>query len=603
MMTSTHSPQDNEEDNPEPLLPTSEPDENCDNEPHRRLYNDTDTSTRSLPWLLQILFGLNGFSLSLSSLSLMYIVNTRVGIPLHYLPTYGAIAFLPYSLKPLYGYLSQGIPRHRLFVALLSTSSLSVLSTTLIPPGGVFLAFVSSFFRGVTDSWAELCLGLTLIDHARTQQQQHNYQDYDTLASRFQSQAATARNFGALLASLITCLLFVERQLMSPDQTQLTGAVANALLITTGGFQLIGALVAYLYRNVFRQKPSSTAFSIVQREEDDATVDEESALRDDEDSHPSYSSQDDQNDTDSLDTASSFDTPEQRPYRSRANWILVVLLQLVIILIAMQRPITERTSHIVWKAFVVSLLLAIVVMALAMYFNNWWQKSHRVGLFLVLRHAIPSDAMLMASFFYTVFESRPLLLQVLSLVGMVMTTLSSWSYGKLWSRFSSGHRFLAIIAGTTLLAALASLSNLAVANHTSSHFVFWIALAAKVVSTFFGEWAFLPDVVLATKSVSLGGRREERRVVVEVLPSQEAASTTANEDNNEETTKKIAIEYGTLISCLDFGDQLGAFLAGPIVALLGISRENDFLHLNRFILLSSLASVLSLGLLPLLGKK
>ena len=622
------------QDNPDPLLQTAE--NYCDNERSHQIHDVDDSPTISLPWILQMLFCLNGFSLNLSSLSLMYIVNTRVKIPLPYLPTYGALAFLPYSLKPFYGYLTQGISRHKLFVALLSTSGLAVLSTTWIPPGAVFLTFFNAVIRGIFDSWAELCLGLTLIDHARatttTRESIHHCNrafvsslSYDDLASRFQSQAATARNFGSLLASFVTCLLFVERQLFSPEQTQLSGTVANALLIITGGFQIIGALFAHLYRNDFQPAVySNHAFSMIAQQEqggsddDGIMVDEESALRDDDRSHPSYSSsQEDRDETDSLNSTFSSGAPEaQRPYRSRANWILVMLLQLIIIIIAMKGPVTERTSHMAWKVMLISLLLAIVIMAFAIRLNNWFQKSHRVGLFLILRHAIPSDSIVVGSFFYTVFESTPLLLQVLSLTGMGVATLSSWSYGKLWSRFSSGNGFLWVIAGTTVLAALASLSNLAVvASHHSStstiYLVFWTAVVAKALTTFCEEWAFLPDVVVATTAVSHEAenpQEERHHVVVEVpisSPEQTAASPGNNDfhENTEETTKNISIQYGTLISCIDFGDQLGSLLAGPIVAAMGISRENDFLHLNRLILLCALASALSLVLLALLRQK
>merc|ERR1712224_113221 len=67
------------------------------------------------------------------------------------------------------------------------------------------------------------------------------------------------------------------------------------------------------------------------------------------------------------------------------------------------------------------------------------------------------------------------------------------------------------------------------------------------------------------------------------------------QDNGERT---IAIEYGTLISCIDFGDQLGSLTVAPLVAILNVSRENNFLHLDYLILICSLTNmVVSLGLL------
>ena len=68
--------------------------------------------------------------------------------------------------------------------------------------------------------------------------------------------------------------------------------------------------------------------------------------------------------------------------------------------------------------------------------------------------------------------------------------------------------------------------------------------------------------------------------------------------------KTIAMEYGTLISCIDFGDQLGSLTVAPLVAFLNISRENGFLNLDHLILICALTNmVVSLGLLPLLVER
>ena len=593
MTIPTHRSEECESDPCELLLRPTE-DERCNEEPQPQI--EQSDQIISLPWVLHALFGLNGFTLSFQTLSLMYVVNTRVAIPLRYLPTYGAIAFLPYSLKPIYGFLSQGLPRDKLFVVLLTANSLSLFGTSAIPSGGVFFVFVAAVFRNITDSWAELCLGLTLIDHARKQQ----HSNYDTLASRFQSQAATARNFGSLLASLITFLMFVERRLVTPDKTQLSGAVADALLITTGCLQITGAAIAHIYRNDFCPIPSHSPFTSLRQEA--VLLDEESALRDDEASHPSYSNgqEEDQCDVDSLDTSSAASGTSigQRPYHRRANWRLMVLLQLFIIAVAMKGPIIDLTSQVSWKLLLACLLLTIIIVAVAMFLNDRWEKSHRVGLFLILRRACPSDQMIIASFLYFLFEPTPLLLQLLTLLGISMTTLSSWSYGKLWSKFSTGRDFLVVIGGTTILAALASLGNMAVFKYSSSHYIFLVALAAKAIATFFSEWAFLPDVVLATTSLSLGGNECDEQVVLHRNPPQANAPQIENE-----ASKKIAIEYGTLLSCIDLGDQLGSLLTGPIVAVLGISRENGFHNLDSLILLCSLGSVLSIGFLLIFRNK
>jgi hypothetical protein len=571
----------------------------------------TSTSTTpsdfSLPRPLQLLFGLNGLSLSLQSLALMYIINTRVAIPLPYLPTYGAIAFLPYSLKPAYAYLSRGLPRQWLLVGLLMTNFVSIFLTALIPPGALLLCFVAAFLRGVTDSWAEFCLGLTLIDHA---QRHASVEPYYKLASLFQSQAATARNFGAFVASFLTCLLFVHRALFSPDATQLSSAVANAMLVTTGLLNLAGALVAWNHRSVFCQLSQSAMFHPLPLETSDGIIrdgtcivrDEESHLcGDDASSHPSYSSNDD---TDSIGSACSDNAlpPSSNHFNHRGNIALVVLLQLTIIVFSLRTPITEWTSHMAWNVMIISLLLALVLTGAAIYcFSTSWRlTSHRVGLFLILRHAFPSDSILMGSFMYSLFSSSPLKLQLLSLVGMAVSTLSSWSYGKLLSKYSSGRQLQAVIAGTTILAGLVSLSNIALVHVQGSVLLLLVALLCRVATTFTGEWSFLPDVVLATTSLSVQEKSPCHVEMTQILQSDHPCHD--NDDNHaDDTQAAVAMEYGTLISCIDLGGQLGALLGGPLVAILGISRENNFAQLDRLILVCSILSFLSLGFLGLLN--
>jgi hypothetical protein len=731
----------------------------------------TASSVSDLPSMLQFLFGLNGLTLSLLTLPLMYIVNTRVEVPLPYLPAYGAIAFLPYSLKPIYAYLcnkftcrstsmtiiqsrQQGRQQQQhqlyynnniinnrylqLFSVLLTCNSIFTVLFACIPKGGVIWIFVISFIRGVTDSWAEFCLGLTLIDHARTmencviddiidsnidyndvnnsdsrnrlenqttqqqQQQQSNsnsQQSYDAIVSKLQAQAATARNIGAFLASFVTCMLFLERYLMNNNkQQQLSGGVANALIIVTAIIQLLGAIMVYLYyhnknginnnNSNYEEIPTSSTGIILQVQQNSSTIipaTELNALHDEENSsHPSYSSLEDlaatADETDSLSTTDSSGNGSNnsiavsisRNNRSGSssrnnnttstttagvisNWIMVILLQLILVTIAVKGPIIEWTSHFIWNVLVTTLIFAIMTTAVALYCNNSWQMSHRVGLFLILRNAIPSDSMIVSSFFYSLFQSQPLLLQLLSFLGAGVISLSSWSYTKLWSRYSGGRPLLFLMGGTVVLASIASLLNIAVfrqyqhndnddsksSNSSVNTNVIIIAIISKFVTTFFSEWAFLPEVILATTSVKhaatattttsshnddddiiennedIGSSSHQTSNPATIIPvfgfstitqDNEPDAIINNSSNNGHTIvdydKTIAMEYGTLISCIDFGDQLGSLTAAPLVAFLNISRENGFLHLDHLILICALTNmVVSLGLLPLLVER
>lgn len=683
----------------EPLFDAS----SADIEPDGQLRGPFGTTTShdddpSLPWLLQLLFGLNGLTLSILMLPLMYIINTRVQIPLPYLPTYGAIAFLPYSLKPIYAYTisaakRRNVPRHVLFMGLLTINGLILLLYTAIPPGGVIILFVVAFCRGVTDSCAELCLGLTMIDQARRLGFRNNSTDgdhvnnnrndsgnvYDKVVSKFQAQAATSRNVGSMVGSLVTCILFVERYLASEidgGSTQLSGGVANSLIVLAAFLQLLGAATAFLFRDEFMsltnsRHPGSGAIGMTNfillaqsdngrdrdvHEQDDECVPgehpptEEAGLQDDEHSHPSYSSLEDHNDetgslggthSDSIESLSGIRREERNQAtcgNTMVNCIMVAALQTVLVIIALKGPITEWTSAFVWEVLVISLVIGVVVTALALYCNNWWQSSHRIGLFLILKNAAPSDAMIVWSFFYALFESQPLSLQVLSFLEMGVVSLSSWSYSKLWSRYHSGRPFMILMGGLAVVASLASLLNVVVfqAHHRDAlstsiqqHSVLGFAILAKFICTFTEEWAFLPEIVLATTSLSVYGQdrdnheneeifnaNEETRQTPDHVASIPAEATVSrampapdtvgciSEDRTDSNEEKIAMEYGTLVSCIDFGDQLGSLAAAPLVALLGISRENDFQGLDRLIVICAVVNItVSLAILPLLRKK
>ena len=153
--------------------------------------------------------------------------------------------------------------------------------------------------------------------------------------------------------------------------------------------------------------------------------------------------------------------------QSTFNWLLVVILQLLLISLTLKGIIVELTSYLTWKFIMISLLLSILITAFATCIHNVWGKAHQVGLFLILRSSIPSDSMVLGSFLYSIFQSTPLQLQLLSMISMLMTTLASWSYGKLWSQYSSGRQFIMVLAGTTILAALVSLCNMIVVSSSS----------------------------------------------------------------------------------------------------------------------------------------
>ena len=71
-------------------------------------------------------------------------------------------------------------------------------------------------------------------------------------------------------------------------------------------------------------------------------------------------------------------------------------------------------------------------------------------------------------------------------------------------------------------------------------------------------------------------------------------STSVDNDSSDENARQhqqqIGIEYGSFISCIDFGDQLGALVMGWIVGAMNITRENDWHRLDDLIILCAFAT-------------
>eukprot|EP00521_Asterionellopsis_glacialis_P006927 CAMPEP_0195289872 /NCGR_PEP_ID=MMETSP0707-20130614/5968_1 /TAXON_ID=33640 /ORGANISM="Asterionellopsis glacialis, Strain CCMP134" /LENGTH=170 /DNA_ID=CAMNT_0040349923 /DNA_START=430 /DNA_END=942 /DNA_ORIENTATION=- len=169
------------------------------------------------------------------------------------------------------------------------------------------------------------------------------------------------------------------------------------------------------------------------------------------------------------------------------------------------------------------------------------------------------------------------------------------------------------------MAAVASLFNIVLLRMASSGVqdqrLVTCSILVTIITSFFGEWRFLPSVVLATTS-SKAGQNYAPVVSAQIqeLFSDEEDSCGAqdvpreNDDIRESSrpTQPVVdttgIKYGTLVSCIDFGDQIGSWLMVPLVGALDITRENDWAHLDKMVVLCSIASVLSLGFLTILPR-
>jgi len=655
-------PHDGDEPPPPPPPPERRPPSRPSAPPQQRL-----------PPPLRVLFALNGLTLALPTTALLYMVNTRVHLPVPWMPTYAAVSFLPYSLKPAFAYYasSSSIRRDRSIAALLLAQGAVTAATAYIPPqhAAAVLLLAFAFATSLLAAWPEFLLGLTLLEHAHavvvvsdvvSGENDDDDEDgnRDTAAaaavSTLQAQAATARSAGSLVAHLAVVTLLAGMRWWNQQADALNDTTVALLLGATGLLNGMGAAVAWMYEvgvvhEVIDAVPPTTTTNVDDHHEtlnplckqpkhdkddhDDEKrepgmnvetfleVEEESSSLRDPLLPPPVNNE-------SLDEAVSASSPPPNLSSDDSTTItctnlgLMVLLQISVIVLTLRHPIAHATSPLAFNllagAFVTALLLLLGIAAAAKATTadsttttastSPWRRQYRVGLYLILRNAVPNFAYLMSSYFYTVFVAAPSLLQLFALWDTCVTTFACWTYERFWSRtcYNStrgGKQLLWLIAGTTMLASMASLGNVGLIrlldhsdggeHHHTVKRMAW-TLVVKAIVGFTSEWKFLPDLVLATASVH--------------APSTAAAAATGHPPHQRQpadttptaTASSTSLQYGSLVACIDFGGQLGALLAGPLVALVGTSLGNDWAHLDWLQEINSAATLGSILLLVLL---
>lgn len=260
--------------------------------------------------------------------------------------------------------------------------------------------------------------------------------------------------------------------------------------------------------------------------------------------------------------------------------------------------------------------------------NGWTPRDYKVTFFLLLRRSVPNASMLVESYRYSILAMRsPIAWHLLSLWDMVVLTLASWSFGRIWATYCPEGKITFLYTITTILAALASLSHLWFIHVSSqqanyghednnnnkdntplSLFGFGVAMVTSTLSTWLSEWSFLPDVMLAT--VRLQQKQENsclNTVIVhddsdllqqggrEQQPQQQLGMS-----NDHVSSRQRGVRYGSFVACIDLGDQWGGLLAGFLVGLMGITRENQWEHLDHYISLCAILGLTSLVFLFLL---
>jgi len=405
---------------------------------------------------------------------------------------------------------------------------------------------------------------------------------------------------------------------------QLNDHIVMQLLLMTGLFHLVGALIAVRFcvgenvegnTSTLAENRTPRSYSVVSNDEDRAGETLQHRA----------------------------DTVENSGTVLSAR--LVVRLQITVLILALKEPLQKSTPGKFWEFLLgcscAGCLLTICLHVFSsdgssspsnsltdkflMWWGTPWPRSYRVGIFLMLRNAMPSISYLMSSFIYDVFGKSALaFLSVLSVWDMAVLSMGSCLYGKLLSRFSQRHEnILWLIAGTTLLASLAfwfgntlllRLLRCPDEKDGCGNLTWRLAMGTMLIQsmlTLTAEWKFLPDVVLATTTATVSEGQVNGYSHANVheddtentLEDDVGESEAGPRSKREADSAAVGYRYGSLISCIDFGGQVGALAITPLVKAFGTSRENNWEHMEDLVQMSAASMFLSIGFIVLVWRQ
>ncbi|KAL7534869.1 hypothetical protein ACHAWF_004976 [Thalassiosira exigua] len=635
-----------------------------------------------LPISLRAVHGLNAATFQVSSLALLSIVNSRAGVPAEYLPAYGAVSFLPYSLRPIIAWISSRLlscrgdagrdensNRHdKLLSPAFALECLAMAGSTLVPPGGVVPCFAMGFARGVAGAWSDFLLGMAVIEFSRARcRSSADGGTYEETVSVNTAQASTAKNVGMMAASVGT-YLFLSWEADFSDW------VVNALILATAAVYLLAMLVSLKYQfHVTKTLEGFDRYNAIDGEEGGVS----SNAREGEPAGLSVAV------PVVPDTTSTMDDPSddgdssiaKGQYRQKIMEVLtLVAFQLLLAVSALHKPIAAVSSQTTWVS-IMAIAAVMLISAICLSYQYERQRraasttttkdcsdvhpgekmlSHRrLNLYFLLRYALPIASFLLYSYQYSVFESQPEFLQLLSVLKTAVGGLSTWCYEKFLSpRCHSGWPLIGLIATLDIIVGLVALLDVWVVRAvddrvTDGKYVVdaslkWIVAACALTKYFFAELDYMPAQVLSTTNVRDDGgdvpsmhrgaespesHNDDGDDEVELA---EGASSRLNggknrsflslNDFNDEGSSgsseasaqeggaahvgapvlSAGIQYASFLSCIDFGAQIGDWISVPIVASLGISREDHWEGLGKFIVVCSLCRIARVAFLWLI---
>lgn len=621
-----------------------------------------------LPISLRVVYALNSATFQVSSLALLSIVNTRVGVGVEYLPALGAISFLPYSLLPIFAWVGSLLLKQKkntnpddnknrhdklLFPAFLLASS-AFVGTVFIPPGGVVLCFVWGFLRGVAGAWTDFLIGMSVIEFSKLQsrflpslsQNDGNTVTYEKCVSVNTAQSSTARNIGSFVASVVALLFFSKNR-------NLSDRVANTLILGTAAIFLLASFASLKYQ--------SSVEKILQNSRYDTIIDNDEEELTDEPSSTSLSSRQSEVGHNELEDSEGSNPPKdmdmQVPKGTHRQQIVqvstLISFQALLAVSALQKPIISISSQTTWLSLVVTFTV-ILVCTIFVGYRCGQQKTAtsstsdthssmpncqhhqrlphgQLNLYFLLRYSMPITGFLMYSYIYTVFQSEPMFLQLLAVLKSAIGSISTFFYEKVLSpKCHSGWPLIGMIFTLDIVMGLVALLDVWVVRAVSEKVVdgeYYIDTSLRclvgavgLAKYFFAELDYMPTLVLSTTNIYNGDdddlrsskfghdgvKREssadsDNGEHVEENQMPEVSCLNIDSCNNEEETRppktvsvpnnipviSAGMQYASFLSCIDFGAQIGDWITVPIVASLGIARENNWDCLDQFVIICS----------------
>jgi len=591
--------------------------------------DNNNASSISLPTFLKTLFGLAGATLSLPSLAMTCLINDQIAIPIMYLPAYYAVAFLPYSLKPMYSLATNWLeyvlhfPRYITLSLLLFGSGVTIFSLGLLSKGSVVKAFILAFTNGLFSSWSDLLMSFVLLEqhptltksshpsrrHAAEEEEVDDDQVHlltpkeyvlepddhgsgsperpvdasspikSANVSFMQIQAATCRNIGSYIASLITFgVFFYQYMIWKADHG--TFSEDGNLRMNHKSVMIFLAMTASLpWCSILIVQYNKSHF--INNSKANVTHD------------------------------SNGGCIEHGSYNYIINALSLMSFQFMLVLASLRSLIITHVSTLFWNTLF-GVFIFVFILTLSPTFglgsciranetvenepkdassNNealeytHRRKMKRVCIYILLRNAIPTPNILLGSFTYSTFSQSPLLLQSFYIIQLLVTTLASYVYQKYIAKYYySGEKLKSIIVYVTILNSSCILCFMGlfwiypdlymISSLTLPMLLFFLV---TLLSSFVEELAFLPNVIIASITAAHGN-------------SKEGESILASKDQ----------VYAFLVSCIDFGDQISAWITVPLIEALAINRENGWNHIDKFLGLCAILGLLSLCFLPLL---